>query len=117
MSSYSIDNFAPVVGEGDALDIWEADFVGIENLPSASTVQLDSTQAANLPGLADKYLGSPYLWWALLIYNGLDDPIRDVAVGLTLRIPDRDALMSYMLARRNARASQGSLLATATIVI
>lgn len=28
MSVYSIDNFMPVVEEGDTLDIWNADYVG-----------------------------------------------------------------------------------------
>lgn len=117
MSVYSIDNFAPVVAEGDALDIWGAYYVGIEKLPASSTIIVSSEWSANLPGLAAVYLGSKYLWWVLLVYNGLFDPIKDVAPGVTLRIPDRDMLMTYMEQKRTERASAGSSLAAATTII
>jgi len=105
MSVYSIDNFAPVVAEGDVLDIWNADYVGIQQVPTASSVLVTSEWAANLPGMASVYLGSRYLWWVLLVYNGLYDAVNDVRVGITLRVPDRDALMTYMDQRRSDRTS------------
>jgi hypothetical protein len=105
MSVYSIDNFMPVVEEGDTLDIWNADYVGISDIPVSAVVLVTSEWAANLPGLAALHLGSRYLWWVLLAYNGLYDAVRDVYVGSTLKIPDRDALMTYIEGRKAARLS------------
>lgn len=113
---YGIENFTPVTDEGDALDIWSADWVGLEKLPAATSVVVTSEWAANLPGLAAVYLGSKYLWWVLLHYNGLYDAVFDIKPGITLRVPDRDMLMTYMEQRRALRKNSSVQLVTTTVI-
>lgn len=113
----AIDAFADVLPDGLTLNIFDADFRGIEAVTPYSVVTVDTRWAANLPGLAFAHLGSQYLWWTLLLFNGLNDPIRDVYPGVTLRIPDRDAMMTFLINRRAARGYQGRMQAQATTII
>ena len=66
------------------------------NIPTEKSITLTAADESNLPGLAFKYLGDTSLWWVLLEYNGLYDPISDVIAGNTLKIPSRRDLISYL---------------------
>lgn len=97
MSNYSYDQFTSATDDGGSIDIWDAAFNNLHlYVTTAETITIDATWESNLPGLAAEKLGSRYLWWALLMYNGLIDPLRDVKPGVRLRIPDRSSLLSYM---------------------
>ena len=77
--------------------IFSARFKNIRfNVPVQKTIRLSAADAHNLPGIAHVHLGDKELWWVLLDFNGLYDPIEDVVPGLVLRIPSRTALITYM---------------------
>jgi hypothetical protein len=58
--------------------------------------QLDNSTAYNLPGIAYALYGDTSLWYALLAYNGLNDPLTDVYPGLVLQIPAKSDLSNYV---------------------
>ena len=66
------------------------------NVPLAQTIVVQAADVANLPGIAARYLGSRYLWYVLLHYNGLYDSINDMYSGMTLNIPQRAPLLTYL---------------------
>lgn len=90
-------NFLSVDNTGKILDIFSAKYKNIRfQLPTSQTLIVNSGTEANLPGLAYQLYGDVSLWWVLLLYNGLYDPINDVKPGLVLRIPSKDAIISYL---------------------
>lgn len=117
VTQYDINQFMSVTDDGGALNYWDADFRNLNLIiPASETVVIGAEWSYNLPGLAASKLGSRFLWWVLLVYNGLSDPINDVVPGVTLAIPDRNALMSFLQATQAARAtaniSNGGMLTT-----
>lgn len=110
MSAYNVANFMQITEDSLHLEIWTASFVDIHRfVPPARTLVVDRKYAANLPGMAAEFLGSRYLWWAILMYNGLADAINDVRPGVKLLIPDKDALVSYLQSRTSDRDSSNYL--------
>lgn len=82
---------------GGAFDIWDATPRDMRfNVPSSTTLVVDSSLEANLPYIAHVYLGDQSLWWTILYFNGLMDPISDIYALAVIRIPDRPALISYL---------------------
>ena len=57
---------------------------------------IDSKYEANLPGLAFDYYGDMEMWRAILSFNGLNDPINDVVVGMTLALPDKNSVETHL---------------------
>ena len=55
-----------------------------------------SEDIANLPGISFKIYGTTDLWRILLEYNGLTDPLSDIHVGLTLRVPDKSDILTLL---------------------
>lgn len=58
---------------------------------------LDAKYASNLPGLAYDYYGDTKYWFAILSFNGLQDPINETRAGVRLMLPaktDIDALLA-----------------------
>jgi hypothetical protein len=66
----------------------------------AQVVVIDSKYQANLPGLCHDFYGDQTYWRAVLAFNGLNDPISDIAVGARIGLPDPTSLQAYM-ARAN----------------
>ncbi len=94
---FNLENFIPVTADGQNLDIFKAKFRDIRaTVREQQRVVIDAAFEANLPGLAYKYLGNTSLWWAILMYNGLQDPLDDVKVGMTIKIPSRSDLITLM---------------------
>ena len=94
---FSIENFIPITQDGQSLDIFKAKFREIRStVREQQRVVIDAAYAGNLPGLAHKYLDNTSLWWAILLYNGLQDPLDDVKVGMTIKIPSRSDLIAVM---------------------
>lgn len=85
---YTVDN--------ETLNIWDSVINNLRQLPYSDLVAVDAQWQHNLPGLAQQYLGSMYLWWAVLMYNGLYDPIDDIVPGVVLKIPDKSSLSSLL---------------------
>lgn len=98
-SPMSYTNWCSIVDND--IDIFDAAFKDMHlHVAASSTVVIDSTWEANLPGLAAEKLGDRFLWWALLMYNGIVDPVKEVFPGVVLRIPDPGQLKSYLALRR-----------------
>lgn len=96
-SRFEASAFYSTFYAGGAFDIWDAKPRDVRfNVPAASTIVVDSSTEANLPYLAHTHLGDQNLWWVLLYYNGLTDPIGDVYASAVLRIPDRSSLITYL---------------------
>lgn len=96
-SRFNLANFMTRTSDGQALSVFSAKSKNMRfNVPTERTITLGSADAHNLPGIAHRFLGDKGLWWVLLEYNGLYDPIEDVQPGLILRIPSRSALITYL---------------------
>ena len=96
MSRFSISGLMTISEDGYP-DVWGARFSNLRySVASVNTITVSSGFEANLPALAEKYLGDQNMWWILLQYNGLIDPIHDIRIGQVLQIPDRTALISYL---------------------
>jgi hypothetical protein len=53
----------------------------------------------NRPDLISfKAYGYPDLWWVILEYNGIKDPIFDLKIGQTLRIPEINRVLAAISA-------------------
>jgi hypothetical protein len=59
-------------------------------------VTIDAKYEANLPGLAYDYYGDQEYWRAILMANGLIDPLTEICVGLTLGLPSVESLDAIM---------------------
>lgn len=97
MSRFDLSNFCSLTEDGQDLDLFSAKFRNLA-LTSATNrvVTVDASTEANLPYLAEKYLGTSRLWWAILMYNGLLDPIEDITIGTKLAIPSRSSLITIL---------------------
>ncbi len=99
MGQFNIEQFMPRNSDGTSLSIFNAKFRRIRDLPEVQRVTVDAAYAHNLPTLAYEHLGDVGLWWVLLMFNGLQDPIEDIVPGLVLKIPDKNYLMQMLEAQ------------------
>jgi hypothetical protein len=104
MGQFSIENFMPVL-EDNHLDIFNAKFRNIRNLPEQHRITINAGYAHNLPTIAYEYLQDVNLWWAILMFNGLRDPLEDIKPGMTIRIPNKAALISMLEAKSTSSNS------------
>lgn len=96
MSRFNASFYFPSLPNG-AFDIWDSTAKDMRyNVPTATTIVVDSSLEANLPHIAYEYLGDTSLWWTLLYFNGLTDPLSDIYSLAVLRIPERQALITYL---------------------
>ena len=96
MARFNLTDYVGTTEDG-RVDIWSAKFINLRfSVSLAKVITVTSGFEANLPALASKYLDDQNLWWAILHYNGLIDPIHDVRVGSVLKIPDRNSLLSFL---------------------
>lgn len=97
MSRFDLSGFCSLTEDGQDLDMFSAKFKNLALVSATSRViTVDATTEANLPYLAEKYLGSSRLWWTILMYNGLLDPIEDITVGTKLAIPSRSSIINIL---------------------
>lgn len=97
MSRFDLSNFCSLTEDGQDLDVFSAKFRDLALLSATSRViTIDASTEANLPYIAEKYLGTSRLWWAILMYNGLLDPIADISIGTRLAIPSRSSLVTVL---------------------
>lgn len=105
-SRFTLTNFCSLTEDGAAIDLHSAKFRDIAMMvPSAHRIVIDSSTEANLPFLANKYLGSPALVWAIMMYNGIVDPINDVYIGRTILIPSRPGIVELLEAGNRSNLS------------
>lgn len=60
-----------------------------------------------LPNLAVKFYGTSSLWWVIARFNGLIFPLKEMAVGTTLYIPELSAITKAINNAQN-KTSTGS---------
>lgn len=63
--------------------------------------QLTAVDMANLPGLAYRFYGDTSLWRGLMAYNGISDPMSQVAVGININVPSRADIVAYLSKQSN----------------
>lgn len=108
MARFDFHRFFNLTEDERSYDIFSAPVRSIRKIPSNGIVTVTAKWEYNLPGLAHSYLGDKGLWWAILMHNGLSDPLRDIKPGVQLRIPDKGPLLALLESRRtsDARGSQ-----------
>jgi hypothetical protein len=100
--NYSYEMYTPVDNTGTALDVWKSAYKNLRfTLPLQQILTLSSDQAANLPGLSYSLYGTVDFWRVLLYYNGLQDPIQDVYVGMTFLVPTQAGVVSWLSGQQN----------------
>lgn len=98
---YDLSRYTPLDNTG-YWDFFKSGYKNIRfNIVPIQQIQLTSSQAANLPGLAFQLYGDTSLWRALLAYNGLKDPISDIVVGLVLSVPSKADIIAYLSQQTN----------------
>jgi hypothetical protein len=99
---YDWSNYTPLDSTGDNFDIFKSAYKNIRfNVQTSQQIQLTATDMANLPGLAYRLFGDSSLWRALLAFNGLNDPLSDIAVGILLMVPSKAAITAYLSQQTN----------------
>jgi hypothetical protein len=98
--------YTPLDNTGANYDLFKSAYKNIRFAIQPQTqYQLTATDLANLPGLAYKFFGDVSLWRVLLAYNGISDPMSQVAVGVVFNIPARSDVIAY-LSKQNANTTQ-----------
>lgn len=114
MDGYSADlnwsNYTPLDSTGSNYDIFKSAYKDIRfNVPVQSQYQLTATDMTNLPGMAYNFFGDTSLWRALMAFNGISDPISEVAVGMTINIPQKASLQTYLSSQLKQQQQQTSV--------
>lgn len=98
--------YTPLDSTGTNYDIFKSAYKNIRFAVRPQTqYQLTAADLSNLPGLAYKFFGDVSMWRILMAYNGISDPLSEVAVGMTINVPSRADVISY-LSRQLANTSQ-----------
>lgn len=99
---YDWSAYTPLDSTGTNYDKFKSAYKNIRfNVQQTQQIQLTATDMANLPGLAYRLFGDTSLWRALLAYNGLSDPLSDIAVGIILKVPTKAAITAYLSKQTN----------------
>jgi hypothetical protein len=65
---------------------------------------------ANAPGLAHSIYGDKSYWWILCMFNGILNPISEIAPGTVLRLPSLVDINNYL-------TSQDTTIVNTTVTI
>lgn len=65
-------------------------------ISTSSVYKIKADDVANLPGISFRVYGTVDLWRVILEYNGLNDPINDIEVGMVLNIPSKSEVASLL---------------------
>lgn len=74
-------------------------------LTTTQTYTIKQADMANLVGLAYTLYGDVSLWYALLAFNGLQDPIQEIYPGLILNIPSKSDVIAYLSKQKNEQVT------------
>jgi hypothetical protein len=81
------------------LDFARSGYTNIRfSVPVSQLVTITAKYVANLPGLAYDFYGDMDMWRIILAFNGLQDPISDIQVGVVIGLPDLSAVQHYLSA-------------------
>lgn len=99
---YNWSNYTPIDSTGSNYDLFNSAYVNVRfQVQPTTQYQITKTDMANLPGMAYRFFGDTSLWRALMRYNGLSDPISQIAVGLVLNVPTKSDLLAYISQQAN----------------
>ena len=102
---FNFSKYTPLDNTSDAYDVFKSGYKNIRfNIQQTQQVQLDSSTAYNLPGLAYQLYGDTSLWYGLMLYNGLSDPLTDIQPGTVLLVPPKSSVLAY-LSRQSSSSS------------
>jgi hypothetical protein len=105
-TDFNWSNYTPIDSTGNNYDIFKSAYKNIRfSVQPQTQYQLTVADMANLPGLAYKFFGDVSFWRILLAYNGISDPLSQVAVGVVFNIPSRADVISY-LSQQSTNAGQ-----------
>lgn len=94
---FNYSKYTPLDSTGDGYDSFRSGYKNIRfNIQQTQQVQLDDSTAYNLPGLAYQLYGDTSLWYGLMLYNGLSDPLTDIQPGLILLVPTKSDILAYV---------------------
>lgn len=101
MDGYTADfnwsKYTPLDSTKQNYDIFRSAYKNIRfSMQPVTQYQLTAVDMANLPGLAYRFYGDTSLWRGLMAYNGISDPLSQVAVGLVINLPSRAAIVAYL---------------------
>ena len=98
MKSYS--DVTPIIRLMDGtldLDVQSSEYANLRwGVPIYKFVTVTAPWVANLPGLAYSVYGDQAYWRAILAFNGLQDPISDIQVGVVLALPNDAGLQAFL---------------------
>lgn len=79
------------------LDIQNSEYANVRwGVPVDKLFTVTAPYVANLPGLAYAIYGNQAYWRAILAFNGLQDPISDIQVGVVLGLPNDAGLQAFL---------------------
>ena len=103
MQTYSQTTGSTVLLDNNLdLDIFRSGYTNLRfRVEVDSVITITSRHEANLPGLAYDYYGDTEMWRAIVAFNGIENPIDDVIVGVQLLMPDRNSMDAVLSGDRN----------------
>jgi hypothetical protein len=94
---FNWSKYTPLDSTKTNYDIFRSAYKNIRfSAPPITQYQLTAVDMANLPGLAYRFYGDTSFWRGLMGYNGISDPLSQVAVGITINIPSRSDMIAYL---------------------
>lgn len=97
MSSFLTEKLIPLSVDAGGFDLFTSRIRDIQYcVPTQMYITVDASTEANLPGIAHKFLQDYSLWFVLMVYNGIVDPIGEVSIGTKIAIPKKRSLMSFL---------------------
>jgi hypothetical protein len=103
---YNYSKYTPLDNTGTQYDVFQSGYKNIRfNIQQTQQIQLDDSTAYNLPGICYQAYGDTSLWYGLMAYNGLSDPLTDIQPGIVLLIPPKSAIQAYISRQASSSAS------------
>jgi len=99
---YNYTRYTPVDNTGASYSVAKSAYKNIRfALPVSRQITIDAKYMANLPGLAYDLYGDTSLWEMILAYNGLQDALNDICVGMVLNVPLKSDVIAYLSQQQN----------------
>lgn len=99
--TYEYSRYTKVDSSGKSFSVQNSAYKNIRfALQTAKIITITQSDLANLPGLSYRLYEDVSYWRILLAYNGLNDPIQDIYVGMKLRVPTKASISQHMSAFR-----------------
>jgi hypothetical protein len=94
---FNWSNYTPLDSTGKNYDLFRSAYKNIRfSAQPITQYRLTAVDLANLPGLSYKFYGDTSFWRGLMAYNGISDPLSEVAVGIIINVPSRSDIVAYL---------------------